>query len=200
MRLAWFALAAALVPQTAVADDAPQPPPAPPPTDAPPPEAPTEAPPGPPPAPAPAPEDPDVRPFRPAPMRKDIVITVDGDRTRDNKLMIAGIAAGGVLLAGIGLYYNLDSRDAATAVSPKHAINSPWSADDQANYDRAHSSGVKAGVFYGLGGAVLIGAAVAYMVTAPKSETTTIHPHYSKVQPIIAPSPTGALVGGAWRF
>ena len=133
-------------------------------------------------------------------MRKDIHITVEGDRSHENKLELAGIAAAGVLLGGIGVYYNFDSKDAADSISPKHATNTPWTADDQATYDRAHSSAIKAGVFYGLGGAVLIGAAVMYIITTPKPETTTIHPHYSKVQPIVAPTPTGGLVGGAWRF
>ena len=133
-------------------------------------------------------------------MRRDIVITVPGDRSTQNIAMVAGIAAAGALLGGIGVYYNLDSKSAAENVSPKHPTNTPWTAADQADYDRAHSSGIKAGVFYGLGGAVLIGAIVTLIVTAPASETTVIHPHYAGVQPLVAPTANGAMVGGAWRF
>ena len=32
-----------------------------------------------------------------------------------------GIAGAGAVLGAIGVYYNLDSRDAANAVSPQHA-------------------------------------------------------------------------------
>jgi len=203
MRLAWFTFAAVLATRApAFADDAP--PPATPSTETPPvvPAQPpvTETPPAGAPPGATTPDVGDVRDFRPAPMHRDIVVTVDGDRSGQNIALCAGIAAGGALLGGLGLYYNLDSRDAAQTVSPKHALNAPWSPNDQALYDRAHSSAVKAGVFYGLGGALVIAAAITYIVTAPASETTVIHPHYARVQPIIAPSPTGALVGGAWSF
>ena len=46
--------------------------------------------------------------FRPRPMRKDIVITVDGDRTPQNLALVAGIATAGALLSGLAVYYNLD--------------------------------------------------------------------------------------------
>jgi hypothetical protein len=221
MKLAWLASTAVLLARAPAFADGEAPPVAPPaPTpapeapDAPAPEAPaepaapaaepaapaTEPAPTAPPAPA-APRDPyDTRAFRPAPTHRDIVVTVPGDRTSQNVGLLAGLAIAGAALASAGVYYNLDSRDAADTVSPKHAINAPWTAEDQATYDRAHSSGIKAGVFYGLGGAVLVGAIVTYIVTAPKTETTIIHPHYARVQPILAPSPTGAIVGGAWRF
>ena len=36
---------------------------------------------------------------------------------------------------------------------------------------------VKAGIFYGVGGALLLGAAIAFIVTRAEGETTVIHPH-----------------------
>src|SRR5689334_20978863 len=62
----------------------------------------TETPPG-------ASHDVDNPEFRVKPQRKDIVITVPGDRDRNNILMLSGITAAGALLSGIGVYYNLDS-------------------------------------------------------------------------------------------
>ena len=70
----------------------------------------------------------------------------------------------------------------------------------QADYDRAHSSAVKAGICYGIGGAALIGAVVVMIVAAPGTEQTVIHPHYAKALPTIAPAPGGAVLGGAWSF
>ena len=209
MRLVLFSVAAVLgaaTPVLAEGDDAPVPAPAPAPAPAPPPTdlsttAPARTAEPPPTVNAPGAPDPDGgADFRPVPMRKDIVITVDGDRSAPNIALLAGIAGAGVLLSGLGLYYNLDSRNAAAEVSPKHPTNTPWTQAQVDEVDRAHSSGIKAGVFYGLGGAVIIGAIVTYIVTQPKSETTVIHPHYAGVQPLIAPTPTGAMVGGAWRF
>ncbi len=149
-------------------------------------------------APAAPDRDVDNPDFRVRP-HKDIVITVTGDRDLRNIGLVAGITGAGLLLSAVGVYYNLDSKSAAEAVSAKHPTNLPWTPDEQATYDRAHSSGVKAGVFYGIGSAVLIGAIVTYIVTAPKTETTVIHPHYSAV-PTIAPAQGGAVLGGAWRF
>ncbi len=203
MRLAWIALAL-LVPARARADEpavpAPSEPPAPPapstqpvpPDPAAPPAAAEAA--GPPSTVAPRDPD-DATDYRPQPMKRDIVIKVDRDRDGKNIAVLAGLAGLGAVLGGVGLYYNLDSRDAAAAVSPRHPTNQPWTAAQQADYDRAHSSGVKAGVFYGLGGALVIAAVVTMIATAPGSETTVIHPHYA-----IAPTPGGAVVGKVWSF
>jgi hypothetical protein len=128
-------------------------------------------------------------------MRKDIVIKVDRDRDAKNIALLASLAGIGVVLGGTGLYFNLDSRSAAEAVSPRHPTNQPWTAAQQADFDRAHSSGIKAGVFYGLGGACVIAAVVTMIATAPGSETTVIHPHYA-----VAPTPGGAVVGKVWSF
>jgi hypothetical protein len=133
----------------------------------------------------------------PQPMRKDIVITTERDRDGKNVALLASIAGAGAILAGVGVYYNLDSRDAAASVSPKMATGAAWTAARQADYDRAHTSGVKAGIFYGLGGAALITATVMLIATAPGTETTVIHPHYA---PTVAPTPGGAVLGGAWSF
>jgi len=187
MRLAWILLGS-LVATPAFAAEPALPPPAPPPT-------PTE--PTPPPA-LPLVTMPGMTPeYPPQSMRKDIVVTTDRDRDSKNIAILASIAGAGAILAGVGVYYNLDSQDAANAVSPRMPTGAAWTADRQADYDRAHESGVKAGIFYGLGGAALITATVMFIVTAPGSETTVIHPHYA---PTVAPTPGGAMLGGTWSF
>jgi hypothetical protein len=131
---------------------------------------------------------------RPVSMRhKDIVVTTPGERTAKNIAILASIAGAGVLFGGLGVYYNLDSRSAANDVSAHRPMSVPWTDDRQATYDRAHDSGVKAGIFYGVGGALLVGAAVALIVTAPKDEITVIHPH-------LEVGPGGATLGGTWSF
>ena len=72
-----------------------------------------------------------------------------------------------------------------------------WTPADLADYDRAHDSAIKAGVLYGIGGAALIGSIVMLIGTEPKAEQTIIHPHGG---PTVAPTPGGAMFGGAWRF
>jgi hypothetical protein len=186
MRLAWIVLGL-LAASPAFADE-PSPPPDPAPPVDPAPIAPPSA----------TPANPDsAADYRPQPMKKDIVIKVDRDRDAKNVAIFAALAGGGALLGAIGVYYNLDSRDAAKAVSPSQPTGVAWLAGQQADYDRAHSSAVKAGIFYGVGGAALIGSVIYLIVTEPGTETTVIHPHYT---PTVAPAPGGAVLGGAWSF
>jgi hypothetical protein len=191
MRLAWIALGLLAAPP-AFADEPAQPP-------QPDPAAPPAPPAEPPIAPPSATPDSGAD-YRPQPMNKPIVITVDNDRDAKNIGLIAGIAGAGAILGAIGVYYNLDSRDAANAVSPHMPTNEPWTSVQQADYDRAHSSALKAGILYGVGGAAVIGAVILLIATAPGSEQTVIHAHYAKALPTIAPAPGGAVLGGAWSF
>jgi hypothetical protein len=186
MRLAW--LAAALVPSAALAQS-----PA------------GDGPPGttaPAPAPPPA-SDTGANHAAPPPGGKDIVITVEGERSRNNRIAIWSVAGAGFLIGAVGLYYNLDARSSANAVTAQDMGHVAWTPTLQAEYDNAHSSSVKAGVFYGIGGAVIIGAIVGAIVTQPHSETTVIHPHGAggtAAIPTVSPTAGGALVGGAWSF
>lgn len=160
-------------------------------------QAPSPAP-GPAPSPAP-PTDPaygDVRDF-PAPKGKDIVIVGYPERSKSNIILLSSLAAGGVVMGAVGLYFNLDARSASDEVSANQATSLPWTADKQDAYDRAHRSSVTAGIFYGIGGGLLLASAIAYIVTEPKAETTIIHPHTTA---LVAPTKGGAIVAGAWRF
>jgi hypothetical protein len=134
----------------------------------------------------------------PDPTGPDIVITSPGERTLNNKLAIGGVAGAGAALGGIGLYFHLDALSARDRVANPGKTPRPWTSADQADYDHAHSSGVKAAVFYSIGGAALLGAAIALIATEPVSETKIIHPH--RARPAITPAPGGAILGGSWTF
>jgi hypothetical protein len=134
----------------------------------------------------------------PDPTGPDIVITSPGERTLNNKLVIGGIAGAGAAIAGIGLYFHLDALSARDRVSVNGSTHRSWTTADQADYDRAHSSGVKAAVFYSIGGAALLAAAITLIATEPPSETQVIHPH--RARPTVTPAPGGALVGESWTF
>jgi hypothetical protein len=134
---------------------------------------------------------------------RDIVITTPGERSRRNAIEIGSVAAASVLFGGLGVYFNLDSRDAAASVSAHSFTHLPWTQSRQDAVDRAASSGTKAEVFYAVGGALLIGAVVALLITDPKPETTVIHPHRSEQHaptPTVTPTPGGATLGGMWSF
>ena len=124
---------------------------------------------------------------------KDIVVTTPGERSSKNIAILASLAGAGALVGGLGVYFNLDSSSAADSVSAHSPTSTPWTPQRQATYDQAHDSGVKAEIFYGLGGALVVGAVVGLLVTIPKEETTVIHPH-------VTVQPGGATLGGSWSF
>jgi hypothetical protein len=128
-----------------------------------------------------------------APRGKDIVVKMHPDRSRQNVAGIAITAGAGLLFGGLGLYFHLESKSATEEVGAKKFTGVAWSDELQDTYDHANNSAVAAGVLYGLGGAALVGAAIAYMITEPEVETHVIHPH-------VAVGKGGAVIGGAWSF
>src|SRR4051812_18107941 len=130
---------------------------------------------------------------------KDIVIEVPGERTTEQKLMIGGLGGVGLIATVVGVYFHLDSRSASNDVTTDHFTGRAGTAGDTALVDRADRSRSRAIVGYSAGGVLLIAAAVAYILTEPKSETTVIHPH-GRGSPSVAPTEGGAVFGGVWSF
>lgn len=145
--------------------------------------------------------DADTRNFA-APRGKDVVIIAYPDRSTKNLVTLGVIGGAGVIAGAIGLYFHLDSRDASDKVSAHNFTGDAWTADRQDAYDRAHSSATAATVLYGIGGALVLATAVVYIVTEPKPETMTIHPHVDyKPSALVAPlREGGAMAFGAWSF
>ena len=141
------------------------------------------------------PPDPaDAPMFRPA-VGHDIVVETPNERSTTNIASISGAAGLGAALGGLGVYFHLDSKSAANKVTADSPTNRPWLPADQAAVDQASSDRTKAAIFYGVGGALIIGAVVALIVTDPGSTRTVIHPHLA-----IAPTPGGAIAMRSWSF
>jgi hypothetical protein len=132
-----------------------------------------------------------------APRARDITIEIPGERTRDNKLLLAGLGAAAVLVSGLGVYWHLDSRDASDEVSSDELTGKAWTETQVALVDRADRSRTRAIVAYSLGGALLIGTLVTYIVTEPESTTSVIHTGVA-----IAPAEhgSGGTISKLWRF
>ena len=147
----------------------------------------------------------DVRDF-PAPRGKDVIIVSYPDRSRKNITVLLSLAGSGLVMGALGLYFHLDSRSATDDIDADSTRGVPWSAAHQDTYERAERSATIAGVFYGLGGALVLASAVTYIVTEPKAETMVIQPHGTghaalpRRTPIVAPTRGGAVIGGAWSF
>jgi hypothetical protein len=129
---------------------------------------------------------------------RKIEIVTRPERSLGNKLLLAGLAGGGAIAGGIGVYFHLESRDAANAVAADSFTSMAWTPEDQANVDRAEDNRGKAAIAYGIGGGLLVAAIVTLIVTEPKAETIVITPN--RPMPIVAPAEGGALLGGRWSF
>jgi hypothetical protein len=135
------------------------------------------------------------------PAPHQIVVEEPGERTTKNAVVIGGIAAVGVVLGAIGLAYNLDASSNANAVSQSGPSGMTWSTADQAHVDAASRDSIGAAVFYSIGGAFAIAAAVAFIVTDPPSKKVVMQTgHRASVVPVVAPAPGGATAGAIWRF
>ena len=141
------------------------------------------------------PPDPADTPMFKAPTGHDFVVETPEERSTTNIAVIAGIAGAGALVGGLGVYFHLDSRSESNKVSAGVPTSRPWLPADQAAVDQASSDRTKAVIFYSLGGALIIGAVVALIVTDPGTTRTVIHPHTA-----IAPTPGGAIAMHEWSF
>ena len=137
-------------------------------------------------------------PIRP----REIVIDVPGVRTREQKIVLGSLMAAGTIAGLLGVYFHLESRSAANDVSESVFNGQTWTSDRQARLEEGERSKTRAGISYAMGGAFVIGAIVALIVTEPKSEKAVIRPRHAgnTVSPLVSPIPGGAMAGAGWSF
>jgi hypothetical protein len=131
------------------------------------------------------------------PRGRDITIEIPGERPMNNKLLVGGLAGGGLLVGALGLYFHLDSRTASDDVSSQKLTGRAWTTTAQALADRADRSATRAGVAYGIGGALVVAAIVTWIATEPASTTEVIH---TGPAPAFIPTKEGAALGGSWTW
>jgi len=129
-----------------------------------------------------------------------ITIVTPGERPTENKLLLGGLGAGAAVVSGLGLYFHLDGKSASDKVASDVFGGEAWTADDAALFAQAERSRTRAIVAYSVGGALLVGAVVALIVTEPPSETTVLRPRAARAVPTVVPAAGGAVLGGMWSF
>ncbi len=150
------------------------------------------------------PEDPvrpemDNIPLRPTKHSREITVEIPGERSSQNKWLLRGLGAVTVIAAGAALYYHLDSRSTADAVSANTPTGIPWSSALQSIVDDNDRSRSRATIGYVIGGSFLIGLIVTYIATNPPAEQRTIYTTVG-MRPIVTPTAGGATVGAGWSF
>jgi hypothetical protein len=125
----------------------------------------------------------------------DIVVEIPGERSTTNIAVLGGVTGAAVIAGIVGLYFHLDSRSITNDLSSSKATGKAWTPDDQKKEAQASDDRTRAAVGYSIGGALLVGAAVAFIVTAPDSEHRVITTHTA-----LQPTQGGAYVSHWWSF
>ncbi|MBX3155097.1 MAG: hypothetical protein KF773_03785 [Deltaproteobacteria bacterium] len=128
--------------------------------------------------------------------RQDVVIDIPGERTTNNKLLLAGIGGAALIAGAIGTYFTLDWKSASDDVAASQPTGEAWTPRHVELVARADRSAGRAGIAYGIGGAFLLGAIVTYIATEPKS-TRQIIPTRA---PTVTPTQGGMMLGKMWSF
>lgn len=97
-------------------------------------------------------------------------------RTRNQRLLLAGLFGGGVVAGGAGVLFHLDSRsksDQISALPPDHT-GRIYTDDVDDTRRGALRSRTLAAVGYGAGVAFLVAGVIAWSLTEPPTEVVTV--------------------------
>jgi hypothetical protein len=126
---------------------------------------------------------------------------VDRERTKRDKILIASLGGGALLVGGIGLLFHLDSRDLSDAISASGRHTGLTYTHDT---DDTRRAALRSRAFtiasYGLGGGLLVATLVAYILTDPGTETITLDGEGARPPVAIEPIVGGAVGTASWTF
>jgi hypothetical protein len=127
-----------------------------------------------------------------------LVVRKSRSRTRNQRLLIYGLAGGAAAFAGIAAYFHYDSKSIADELSADSDQNERWSEDHQDKYDRGQLDGKLAIAGYAISAGLIAATIVVVLKTDPGTELETIGPGGSK--PVANVVPGGATVGASWSW
>ncbi|HTM21975.1 MAG TPA: hypothetical protein VL172_15745 [Kofleriaceae bacterium] len=138
---------------------------------------------------------------------EDITFRNDKPRTTRQRILLAGLFGGAVVMGGVGLGFHLDSRSKSDQVSAVgDHTGRVYTAEVDDTRRAALRSRTLAIVGYSAGGALLLAGIITYFVTQPGSDVVTVGKPKNATPPpppvpvTIAPLPGGALAQAAWSF
>jgi hypothetical protein len=128
---------------------------------------------------------------------REIQVEIPGERSQNNKILVASIGAAGLIASALGVYWHLDSRDASKEVNAHYFTGEAWTDEKVGLVDRAERSKTRATIAYSFGGALIVGAIATWILTSPESETTVIRTGGVSVTPT---HDGGGMVTRMWSF
>jgi hypothetical protein len=133
-----------------------------------------------------------------------LTFKVDRERTTRQRVLIGSLFGGSVLLGGVGLLFHIDSKHKSDEVSTDagHHTGHIYTEELDDTRRAALRSRNFAIASYALGGGLLVGTFIAYLLTDPGQETIRVgtEAESTGARLLVAPTESGAVVGGSWRF
>ncbi|HEY4242705.1 MAG TPA: hypothetical protein VGM88_22970 [Kofleriaceae bacterium] len=126
-----------------------------------------------------------------------VEVVIPGERPTTNVVALSVTAGLAAVALGLGAAYHIGSRSVANDLAAKEPTGKVWTAEDERDYHRGQDDKTRAETFYAVGGVLLVGAVVAFVVTAPKSRKEVIHPHLSTM---VTPTSGGAFISHGWTW
>ncbi len=130
--------------------------------------------------------------------KKQLVFREEGERSKNEKVVLFSLAGTALLTGAVSTYYALDSRDLSDKVSAtQFHTGTSWTAGRQNIYDDALRSRNIALVSLGLSASFVMATIVTYLVTEPDEKLG-----YQDWQTRLVAKPTkdGFILGQGWSF
>jgi hypothetical protein len=125
-----------------------------------------------------------------------VMVRRDRARTRNQKLLIYGLAGGAAAFGLFGAYFHYDSKQIADELSADSDQHQRWSPELQDKYDRGQLDGKLAIAGYAISAGLIAATIVVVLKTDPGTEL--VGPGGSK--PVASVVPGGATVGASWSW
>lgn len=133
----------------------------------------------------------------------NISFKVDKERSIKNKVIVGSLGGAAAVFVGVGVLFNLDSKDKSDQVSSGGAelTGDVWTPEREEIRKGALRSRNYAIATYSVGGALALATAIYYIATDPGEELVTVPPGSRVTRgPTLTPVDGGAVVGARWSW
>jgi hypothetical protein len=140
---------------------------------------------------------------------EELHFRIERERTRTQRIVVVSLLGGAAVFAGIGALFSLDYRDKADSIEATGSHTGRiYTAEIDAKRDDALMARDLSIASFGLGGGLLVAAAVYYVITDPGTQAVRYGPN-GEIVPVssvsrdateIVPVAGGVVVGRRWSF
>lgn len=133
----------------------------------------------------------------------NISFKVDKERSTENKVIVASLGGAAAVFVGVGVLFNLDSKEKSDEVSTGGAelTGEVWTQEREDTRKGALRSRNYAIAAYSVGGALALATAIYYIATDPGEELVMVGSGTPVSRgPTVTPVEGGAVFGARWSW